>query len=378
MALGILKGQNFKRLSVVLTLLCLVSCSGNKPKEYDWGLPAGFPAPLVPEDNPMSAAKVELGKALFFDNNLSFNRTMSCASCHQPEFAFAENKALALGATGDIHRRNTQSLVNIAYNGHLTWAHSGLEQIEQQILIPMFSEDPIELGITGHEQQVLQRFSSQTYSKLFKQAFDQDQATFDHIVKALASYVRSLTSFDSAFDRYAYQYQDQAMSDAAIRGMDLFFSEKLECFHCHGGFNFSQSSQHENQRLDLGPFHNTGLFNVDGKGAYPIGDRGLIEITLQSADMGKFRAPSLRNVQLSAPYMHDGSLKTLEDVIEFYAAGGRDEGINNPLKSPFVIGFDLQDSQKQDLIAFLQSLTDQKFVRQHSNPSAIPKTKPKN
>lgn len=365
-------------ISLILILLGLASCSPNKPKEYDWGLPAGFPAPIVPKDNPMSAAKVELGKALFFDTNLSFNRTMSCASCHQPEFAFAENKTVAVGATGQAHRRNSQALVNIAYNGHLTWAHSGLEQIEQQILIPMFSEDPIELGITGHEQAVLQRFTSASYAMLFKQAFDDDQANFDPIVKALASYVRSLISFDSAFDRYAYQNQDQAMSEAAIRGMDLFFSEKFECFHCHGGFNFSQSSQHENQRLDLRPFHNTGLFNVDGNGAYPINDRGLIEITLQRADMGKFRAPSLRNVQLSAPYMHDGSLNTLEDVIDFYAAGGRGKGTHNPLKSPFVLGFDLPDTQKQDLIAFLQSLTDQKFIERHTNPSTISKAKHKN
>jgi cytochrome c peroxidase len=353
-------------------LLGLTSCTPDKSKEYDWRLPVGFPAPLVPLDNPMSDEKVALGKSLFFDTNLSFNRTMSCASCHQPEAAFAENKAVAIGATGQTHRRNTQALVNVAYNGHLTWAHSGLEQIEQQILIPMFSEDPIELGITGHEQQVLQRFSTETYQQLFAQAFDHDQPTFDHIVKALASYVRSLTSFDSAFDRYAYQNQDSAMSEAAIRGMDLFFSEKFECFHCHGGFNFSQSSQHENQRLDLRPFHNTGLFDVDDKGAYPQSDRGLIEITLKATDMGKFRAPSLRNVQLSAPFMHDGSLQTLDDVIDFYAAGGRGKGISNPLKSPFVVGFVLRDTQKEDLIAFLHSLTDQKFIDRHANSSAIP------
>ena len=160
--------------------------------------------------------------------------------------------------------------------------------------------------------------------------------------------------------------------------MDLFFSEKFECFHCHGGFNFSQSSQHENQRLDLRPFHNTGLFNVDEKGAYPQSDRGLIEITLKSIDMGKFRAPSLRNVQLSAPYMHDGSLQTLDEVIDFYAAGGRGTGISNPLKSPFVVGFVLRDTQKEDLLAFLHSLTDQKFIDKHIKSSAIPSESLKN
>jgi cytochrome c peroxidase len=335
--------------------------------EYDWKLPKGFPRPLVPLDNPMSAAKVALGKELFFDADLSFNQSMSCASCHQPQFAFSEPQKKAVGSTGQIHRRNTQSLVNVAYNSNLTWAHSGLNKIERQILIPMFSETPIELGITGHEDTVLQRFETQGYAKLFDSAFDESQVTFDKIVKALASYVRSLTSFASPFDEYAYQGNDDAMSDAARRGMELFFSEKFECFHCHGGFNFTQSSQHENQRLDLRPFHNTGLYNVDDKGAYPIDDQGLIEISIQPQDMGKFRAPTLRNVEVSAPYMHDGSLATLVEVIEFYAAGGRGQGINNPLKSSFLAGFDLQSTQKQDLIAFLQSLTDRQFLNSNLN-----------
>jgi cytochrome c peroxidase len=355
----------------IVTLGCYLIMSsallGCKPHEanqnaYDWNLPKGFPSPLVPIDNPMSAAKVTLGKKLFFDVQLSFNQSMSCASCHQPQFAFSEPKKTAVGSTGQIHRRNTQSLVNVAYNSNLTWAHSGLNTIEQQILIPMFSEDPIELGITGHENEILQRFANPNYATLFDNAFDDTQVSFDKIVKALASYVRSLTSFSSAFDEYAYQDNDDAMSETAKRGMELFFSEKFECFHCHGGFNFTQSSQHENQILDLRPFHNTGLYNVEDKGAYPVSDQGLIEVTLQPNDMGKFRAPTLRNVAASAPYMHDGSLASLDDVIEFYAAGGRGNGTASPLKSPFLAGFDLKLQQKQDLIAFLQSLTDRQFL----------------
>ena len=142
---------------------CIFAC---KPpplsqNEYAWKLPNGFPSPLVPVDNPMSVAKVTLGKKLFFDADLSFNHTTSCATCHQPQFAFSEPQKTAVGATGQKHRRNSQALVNVAYNSNLTWAHSGLNQIEQQILIPMFSEDPIELGITGHENAVLQRFEKQ-------------------------------------------------------------------------------------------------------------------------------------------------------------------------------------------------------------------------
>jgi cytochrome c peroxidase len=352
---------------ILSSLLFACKPPTSNQSEFDWKLPKGFPSPLVPLDNPMSDAKVALGKKLFFDVDLSFNQSTSCASCHQPQFAFSEPKKTAVGSTGQRHRRNTQSLVNVAYNSNLTWAHSGLNQIEQQILIPMFSEDPIELGITGHESAVLQRFETLDYAKLFEHAFDDSQVSFDKIVKALASYVRSLTSFASPFDEYAYQNNDGVMSDAAKRGMELFFSEKFECFHCHGGFNFTQSSQHENQRLDLRPFHNTGLFNVDVNGAYPLYDQGLIEVTLQPNDMGKFRAPTLRNVEVSAPYMHDGSLATLDDVIEFYAAGGRGNGVANPMKSSFLAGFELQLQQKQDFIAFLQSLTDHHFLNSNTN-----------
>lgn len=365
-------------LGLLVIVLCIGACSPNKAPSYDWNLPAGFPLPLVPADNPMSQAKVELGKALFFDVDLSAYQVMSCGSCHKPEFAFAEPRRTALGSTGQVHRRNTQVLVNNAYNSNLTWAHSGLNQLEQQILIPMFAEDPIELGITGHEKDVLARFQKHSYPPLFSQAFGDQEATFDRIVKALASYVRSLTSFNSPFDDYAYRGIDEALSDSAKRGMELFFSEKFECFHCHGGFNFTQSSQHQNQRLDLRPFHNNGLYNVDGKGAYPENDRGLIEITLQAHDMGRFRAPTLRNVKMSAPYMHDGSLTTLEDVIEFYAAGGRGSGVNNPFKSPFVKGFELKDGEKQDLIAFLESLTDPLFLKFHATDQATVAVMPKN
>ena len=182
----------------------------------------------------------------------------------------------------------------------------------------------------------------------------------------MSSFVRSLLSFDSPFDQYTYQGQDDALSDSAKRGMVLFFSERLECFHCHGGFNFTQSSQHEFQQLDLRPFHNTGLYNDDNQGAYPVSDQGLIEVTLNAQDMGHFRAPSLRNIAITAPYMHDGSVKSLSDVIDFYAVGGRGAGQNSPLKSGFVKGFTLTEQEQQDLIAFLDSLTDKNFL---NNPA---------
>lgn len=352
---------------LVSLLVLLSACQPPAPEPYRWAIPDGFPLPLVPEDNPMSADKVALGEKLFFDVALSFNQSQSCATCHQPQFAFAEPRKVSVGASGQVLRRNAQALVNVAYNPNLTWAHNGLTRIEQQILIPMFAEDPIELGITGHESEVLARFQRGAYPGLFQQAFNTREASFDLIVKALASYVRSLVSFNSRFDLYAYKGQDDALNAEEKRGMELFFSEQLECFHCHGGVNFTQSSQHQHQRLDLRPFHNTGLYNEDGKGAYPAEDPGLIEISLQAQDMGKFRAPTLRNVANSAPYMHDGSIETLSQVIDFYAQGGRGAGINSPLKDVFVQGFSISDEDKKALIAFLHSLSDADFLAQQGN-----------
>lgn len=357
-----------------LFLALLIAACGEKPKPYEWQLPKDFPKPQVPVDNPMTDAKVSLGRHLFYDKNLSANGQQSCASCHQQSNAFAEKLLTSVGSTGEVHHRNSQALVNVAYNKNLTWAHSELNTLERQIIIPLFGEVPLEMGVTGNEEMVLARFETDEYRAMFDRAFDYDKANFDHIVKALASFVRSLLSFNSRFDQYAYAMQDDALTESEIRGMDLFFSERLECHHCHGGFNFTQSTSHENQILDRHAFHNTGLYNLDDKGAYPKSDQGLIEVTQEPHDMGKFRAPTLRNIALTAPYMHDGSLTTLEQVIEFYGDAGRNieqgenlgDGRKNQYKSQFVKGFTLTEQEKVDLLAFLHTLTDESFT---TNPA---------
>jgi len=362
------------RRSSLLLIFMLVACNESTPvKPYQWQLIAGLPHPQVPETNPMSDAKVLLGRHIFYDKNLSFNQVESCSSCHQQQFAFAENIAKSVGTTGQQNRRNAPALVNIAYNKTLTWAHDGLTTLERQILLPMFGESPIELGITGHEDEILERFNTPKYKALFNQAFPDEKVNFNLIVKALSSFVRSLISLNSPFDRYAYYNQDDAISASALRGMQLFFSEKLECHHCHGGFNFTQSTSHEQQLIDRRPFHNTGLYNVtykNGQTGYPKSDIGLAEITTSAHDNGRFRAPTLRNVAVSAPYMHDGSIATLGEVLDFYANGGRNivagkyqgDGRNNPLKSQFVKSFTMTAQDKKDLLAFLSTLTDESFL----------------
>ncbi|WP_306523016.1 MbnH family di-heme enzyme [Rheinheimera sp.] len=363
----------FKTLKAVSLLLFCTSCT-DVPTAYQWPLPADFPKPAVPADNPMSAAKVELGRFLFYDNRLSANQQQSCSSCHQQQYAFAEPRPVSIGSTGQQHRRNALALVNIAYNKTLTWAHDGLTEIEQQQLIPMFGDNPVELGIAGHETEILARLNHAPYPTLFEAAFGEPEPNFQHINQALASFVRRLISLQSPFDRYAYQNDDKALSPEQLQGMELFFSERLECHHCHGGFNFTQSTSHEKQPLDRRPFFNTGLYfakrqQFSGLG-YPDKDRGLAEISQNAADDGRFRAPTLRNISLTAPYMHDGSIATLPQVLEFYLAGGRHissgpdagDGRLHPYKSPFIKNIDLTAAEKAAVLAFLQSLTDPVFI----------------
>lgn len=348
--------------------------------DFEKKLPKGFPLPRIPETSSMSAERIELGRYLFYDPRLSGNQSQSCASCHEQARAFSDGKARAVGSTGQMHPRNSSSLVNVAYNATLTWANPALTELEKQILIPLFGDSPVEMGATGHKEEILARIAADPrYTAMFSAAFkpstgaaaSASSISWPNIVSALASFVRSLVSGNSAFDRFVYHNELNALSDSARRGMELFFSERLECHHCHGGFNFTESSVHKNSAFAVQRFHNTGLYNLDGKGAYPKENTGVFAITGEPADMGRFRAPTLRNVALSAPYMHDGSMATLDEVIRSYEAGGRHietgplagDGRKNPFKSSFVPGFKLNEQERRDLIAFLESLSDPAFIQ---------------
>ncbi len=340
--------------------------------EFDWGIPYNLPAPLVPADNPMNAAKVQMGRHLFYDPRLSVTGSLSCAGCHHQALAFAEDKAVSVGATGQSHPRNSMSLTNVGYTSVITWSNPLLRSLEQQSLIPLFGEHPVEMGMVGREGEILELLKTDpVYQSLFPQAFAEDlEPTLAHLTQALAAFQRSLISFDSPYDRYRFGGDPDAISASARRGEQLFNSERLECFHCHGGINFSDSLQHERLRFTEVAFHNTGLYNLDGQGSYPFPNTGIHEITGDPADMGRFKAPTLRNIALTAPYMHDGSVATLADVIAHYAAGGRTihegslagVGSQNPWKSQFVVGFEITAQEQADLLAFLASLTDSTFV----------------
>lgn len=354
------------QVGIVFCFTMVIGACSKSPTPYSWNLPHNIPPPPVPADNPLTDESVILGEKLFFDKGLSANNTISCSSCHDPEHAFAEPKTVSVGANGDALKRNALALVNVAYNASFTWAHNNLESIEKQLMIPLFNEHPVEMGVTGNEKRILKRFEGSEYRALFEAAYGDDTPNLNNIVKALASYVRSLVSFNSAFDNYAYAQDDDALTPQQLEGLNLFFSERTECFHCHGGLNFTQSSKHSFQPFTAQPFHNTGLYNEDGKGSYPESDMGLYSVTHNKDDMGKFRAPTLRNIALTAPYMHDGSIATLDEVIEFYARGGNVAESPNPYRSPFIKSFAITEEEKAALVAFLQSLTDEEFVKTHA------------
>jgi len=357
--------------TVVVALVSACGGGGSLPDPgpaYAWTLPTGFPVPVVPTDNPMSAVKVELGRRLFYDVRLSANQTFSCASCHKQELAFTDGRARGLGSTGMLHPRGPQQIANVAYFRAFTWANSVVPSLEVQVLVPMTGSDPVELGISGMEETVAARLEAdQAYLPLFRASFPGEVHlfTYPNIAKAIAAFERTLLSGDSPYDRY--QRGDvSALSASARRGMDLFFSDRIGCAKCHSGFAFTDAAGAPGEIGNPFPFHNIGLYDLDGSGSYPAGGTGLEALTFRPEDMGRFRTPPLRNVAVTAPYMHDGSVATLSEVIDIFAAGGRarmENGVASPLQSPLVTGFTFTPGEKADLLAFLEALTDEEFLR---------------
>lgn len=400
----------------MLLLVALVAAApaARADTPFELKLPRGFPRPNIPADNPLTHEKVELGRLLFYDVRLSGNQTYACATCHRQERAFTDGLGQALGATGEIHPRGAMSLANVAFASTLAWGDPTLLSLESQARVPMLNEHPVELGLAGREAELFARLRADArYRRMFREAFPgaADPIDLTAITRALASFQRTLLSGDSAYDRYVFGLDDDAISASAKRGERLFFDETHECFHCHAGFNMTTSVDHLGAVAER-PFHNTGLYNLpcdqfglpsldliwcspppaperceqsnsvqplgcqcDGPGpqrlgCYPPENTGKYEVTGVPEDMGRFKAPTLRNIAVTGPYMHDGSLATLEEVVEHYAAGGRTIGggpyagigADSPAKGSFVRGFALGAADKADLIAFLTSLTDERFL----------------
>lgn len=296
----------------------------------------------VPDDNPQTPAKVDLGRRLFYDPRLSRDGQVACASCHKPEFAFSDGgKPVSTGIFGRKGSRNAPSLTNVGFRRHLFWEGRS-PRLELQAVGPLTAHD--EMGMEPEE--LAQRLGAiPEYARAFLEVFG-EAPTLKTVTYAIAAFERTLLSYNSPFDRYQAG-DDKAMSEAALRGLELFFSEKGDCFHCHVGPDFTDDEP-----------RNTALYTV-------YKDIGLARATGKDEDVGKFKTPTLRNVALTAPYMHDGSIKTLRDAVQHYNQGGQPNLNADALIRPL----GLTDAEVDDLVAFLQSLTDESFT---SNPALLP------
>jgi cytochrome c peroxidase len=305
-------------------------------------VPVGFPAPVFPADNALTAARFALGRRLFYDPVLSRDSTISCASCHSPYKAFSDTVVFSLGVAGASGTRNAPTLANVAYQPYFT-REGGVPTLEMQILVPIQEHNEFDFNIL----LIADRLKKDTaYVRMSREAYGRDP-DFYIITRGIACFERTLISGDSPFDAFIHQGQSLALNNSEQRGLDLFYSERTHCSSCHSGFNFSNYA-----------FENNGLYTS-------YNDPGRYRLTEDSTDIARFKVPTLRNVGLTAPYMHDGSLQSLEAVVEHYNTGGKP----HPHKSALIRPLGLTEQEKADLVAFLNSLTDQHFIQ---NPKFRP------
>ncbi|WNJ20130.1 cytochrome c peroxidase [Pontibacter sp. G13] len=345
-------------LPIILISSVLFSCCGGDeppptpdpsldPIELE--LPAHFPVPNIPSDNPMTQAKIDLGKKLFFDKRLSADSTIACASCHLQENAFSDPNAVSVGVEGRTGERNAMSIQNLVFAQFLFWDGRS-ETLEDQAVEPLL--DPREMNISLEELERRLTADAQ-YPDLFQHAFG-GVPTSERFAMAIATFERSVVSYESKYDQYVESQDSTIFSELEWRGLKLFFDETPgiqhpECFHCHGGFNFDdQADVFSDNGLDFSP--EPGRAEVTGDFFF---------------DQGKFKVPSLRNVEHTAPYMHDGRFATLEEVMDHYQnRGDRIVGTN-----PFINSIFLTEGDKTAIIAFLKTLSDPNYL---TNPAYQP------
>ncbi|HYF32087.1 MAG TPA: cytochrome c peroxidase [Chitinophagaceae bacterium] len=285
------------------------------------------------------ANKAELGKVLFFDPILSSDSTISCASCHLPEFAFADTARVSTGVGGSKGTRNTPSAMNVLLQRSFFW-DGRAASLEEQALKPI--ENPVEMNLPI-DKAVARLQNSKTYSAWFRKIFN-SEPTAKHLASAIAAFERTLETSDSPFDEWKYSEKQDAVSEAVKRGFEVF-NTKGKCIQCHFGANLASND-----------FRNVGTFN-----GREFNDSGRAAVTRKPEDLGKFKIGPLRNVALTGPYMHDGSLKTLEEVIEFY--NDTEQFVRNPINKDSLLAkpLGLTAQEKSDLLAFLHALTDKRF-----------------
>lgn len=331
----------------LLSLCTILACQPTivDPSVSETGplvIPSDFPAIEFPEDNAFTEERWLLGKQLFYDQRFSVDQSVSCASCHQVHLAFSDGERVSSGVAERLGERNAPSLANVAYHPYYT-REGGVPTLEMQVLVPIQEHAEFDFNILLVAERLAQDSSYQSMS----QAAYGREMDFFVITRALATFERSLISGNSLYDLDNREVTGYRLSAKAQRGKALFFSERTACASCHGGFNFTNYA-----------FENNGLY-VE----YP--DPGRFRLTNDEADRALFKVASLRNVGLTAPYMHDGSLASLEAVIEHYNEGGK----AHPNKSKSIKALGLNKAEKAELIAFLHSLSDAQFI---ADPKFLP------
>ena len=327
--------------------LALFGCSTEssdppQAEETAWlDVPADFPPLPAPPDNELTRERAALGKRLFFDTRLSRTEDVSCGTCHLQSAAFADPNRLSAGVEGRVGNRNAPALVNAAWSRSFFW-DGGVSSLELQAIAPIQNELEMDMTLEAVAARLKQ---DEELSAEFEAAYGEGPSEFT-IARAIASFVRTLVSGQSRYDRFV-RGDSSALDASEQRGLALFNGERGECFHCHTGFNFA-----------IDEFRNNG-------GSPDDPDPGRAVITQRAFDNGKFKVPTLRNVAVTAPYMHDGSLATLEEVVERYARGG----LGHPNTDPLIVPLDLSADDQRDLVRFLESLTDDAFL---NDPRFVP------
>ena len=298
-------------------------------------VPVGFPEPQLPSDNEFTTARFALGKRLFFDTVMSRDSSVSCASCHDPQRAFSDSVAYSTGSRGRAGTRNAPTLTNVAYQPYFT-REGGVPTLEMQILVPIQEHNEFDFNLL----LIAERLRTDTsYVRMSREAYGREPDYYI-VTRSIACFERALISGNSRFDQYYFQGNGSVLAPAEKRGMELFFSDRTNCSVCHQGFNFTNYS-----------FENNGLYEV-----YP--DPGRYRLTGDTSDLARFKVPTLRNVSLTAPYMHDGSISSLKQVVRHYNSGGK----NHPQRSALIRHLGLTEREMDDLVYFLESLTDDQFI----------------
>lgn len=321
---------------MIASTLVAVSCTGVEPSPVVNELqpPVGYGPVPFPADNQPTAERIELGRRLFFDTALSADSTISCASCHDPVFAFADVRRVPVGVFGRTGKRNAPSLVNSAYLPFLL-REGGVPTLEMQVLVPVQEHDEMDMNMLDVVDRLKQNVY---YAEHSRRAYSRELDAFV-ITRALATFERSMLSSGSIYDQYAASNDRSVLSGQEQRGLELFVSSRTQCNTCHEPPVFSTHD-----------FANNGLYTQ-------YDDPGRERLTGNDEDVGVFRIPSLRNVAITAPYMHDGSVANLTDVLAHYNRGG----FSHRNKSPLVGPLNLTQQEMDDIVAFLKTLTDRKF-----------------